>query len=399
MRLDNFRVTQAENHVELACDATPETSGAPPFTIWHRFPSECQGVSAVAEPFLTALLVPCMRQKEDVTVHGRVSAKLLASVGTLMDIFASWDSSLSRISIDADETYAADRGGNCIGAYFSCGVDSFYTLLKNMEEHPRDENSITHLLIMRGFDLNLTEEHDALWDRLVRTAEHAARETGKRLIPVVTNAREHIDQYTWGRYPPGDLWGRCAHGGLLASIGLSLGRDFSMIIVPASYSYAQLFPWGSHPLLEPLWSTEALEVAHDGCECARTQKIARQIARSPLALEILRVCWSGTDYNCCTCEKCLRTVIALDLVGALDRCRAFELPLSRETCIRLRIQKDKDLVYWSELAAEAGRAGRADLQKMIELCLSNPKTVPRRIKREFDRFVERISDLRRRLTG
>jgi hypothetical protein len=49
------------------------------------------------------------------------------------------------------------------------------------------------------------------------------------------------------------------------------------------------------------------------------------VASSPLALQTLRVCWRSKElqYNCCWCEKCIRTMLCLYVAGVLDRCSAF----------------------------------------------------------------------------
>ena len=39
-------------------------------------------------------------------------------------------------------------------------------------------------------------------------------------------------------------------------------------------TYAHLGPLGSHPLLDPLWSSEDVELVHDGCEATRLDKLA-----------------------------------------------------------------------------------------------------------------------------
>ena len=132
MELFNLRMTETDGYLELACDALSETARKGEFTIWYRFPLDCQEVSLVAEPFLAALLVPCMRQKENLVIHAPISARLLASIETVMDIACSWNPELSRISIEADEIFELDCTGGRVGCFFSCGVDSFYSLRKNM---------------------------------------------------------------------------------------------------------------------------------------------------------------------------------------------------------------------------------------------------------------------------
>ena len=63
---------------------------------------------------------------------------------------------------------------------------------------------------------------------------------------------------------------------------------------------------------------------HDASDVTRSEKIA-SISRNPIAMRTLRVCWENRNgaYNCGQCEKCLRTLVALRLAGALDRCSTF----------------------------------------------------------------------------
>jgi hypothetical protein len=46
----------------------------------------------------------------------------------------------------------------------------------------------------------------------------------------------------------------------------------------------------------------------------RTEKI-RLISADPVVMEVLRVCWQDAGYNCGRCGKCLRTRLALHLLG------------------------------------------------------------------------------------
>jgi hypothetical protein len=140
------------------------------------------------------------------------------------------------------------------------------------------------------------------------------------VIEVETNLRTFLDRYA--------AWARLAHGSAMASVGLLLLPFFRRLYVASTHTYADLFPWGSHPMLDPLWSTEGLEFVHDGCEASRVDK-TRLIAQSETALRFLRVCWRNPDgaYNCGQCEKCVRTMVNLHAVGALDRCRSFDRSL------------------------------------------------------------------------
>ena len=161
------------------------------------------------------------------------------------------------------------------------GVDSFYGLLKNVRDHPQDEESITHLLAVQGFDVDHVRQglefSPIKFDRLSSVAQVLS----KTLVPVATNVKTISEPFaSWGM----------SHGAALASIALALGGMFRQVHIAASTSYDLLYPWGSHPVLDPLWSTERLAIVHDGCELGRIDK-TRMIAQSQLALDTLRVCF------------------------------------------------------------------------------------------------------------
>ena len=116
-----------------------------------------------------------------------------------------------------------------------------------------------------------------------------------------------------------------AHGGCLAAVGLFLRGAFHQIYIPSTHSVAEQIPWGSNLALDGHWSTEGTTFIHDGTEATRIEKVISQIARSPLALEHLRVCFANERgaYNCGKCDKCLRTMINLYAAGALEKSSTF----------------------------------------------------------------------------
>ena len=113
--------------------------------------------------------------------------------------------------------------------------------------------------------------------------------------------------------------------GALASVAHALAGVSSVVI---SSSYAQAFaePWGSHWQSDPLWSSGRMTVTHFGEKVLRVDKLD-QISGNPLVQDHLRVCWKsrGGGANCCQCEKCVRTMIQLQVSGRLEEFRAFPL--------------------------------------------------------------------------
>jgi hypothetical protein len=234
---------------------------------------------------------------------GSVSPLLAGNLETIRDIYAAWIPGHQvplKFVLSSDEVATASG----VSLFFSCGVDSFYSLIKHRDE-------IDNLVLIHGFDIPLANiEAFALVEAQAR---EAARLFSKRLIVVRTNL--HFEQPGvpggWGMY--------C--GAALAAVAYALAPNHGKVYIASSYPYADLHPWGSHPLLDPRWSTETVQIVHDGGE-TRMDKL-RVIIQYPEALSRLRVCWESLgNYNCGLCEKCVRTMLALRALG-VDRCTAF----------------------------------------------------------------------------
>ena len=152
----------------------------------------------------------------------------------------------------------------------------------------------------------------------------------KRLIVVRTNVKDHLEQYTHWDF---------SHGAALASAALCLEGSISECIVASTCSYAQLHPWGSHPILDPLWSTDSLRFLHDGTEARRIDKL-RVIAGNEWAMKHLRACDNpSSSGNCGACEKCLRTMVGLHVIGRLADCSAMPHRIDPRVIRRLHLNE------------------------------------------------------------
>jgi hypothetical protein len=293
--------------------------------LWFRGPADALSVTG-ADAFLIAMLTTAMRRRLHVVVEADISPKLLAATSRIQDILCSWYPELSRIVIEAPaRTSDPVTPATGTAAFFSGGVDSFYSAFKHLEQ-------IDALVLVHGFDMPLANL--SLRARASESLARAARLLGKSLVEVETNSREltnlHVS-WTYHQFGPG-----------LASVAVLLGGCVGKVFVPASETYAHLDPCGSHPLLDPLWSTETVVVEYDGGEATRNQKVA-VIAQHPEILPMLRVCWENRDnnYNCGRCEKCIRTMIHLQAAGVMDKCSfAFDAPLRVEEVERMAIPNE-----------------------------------------------------------
>ena len=346
-----------ERGVELSARVSPATARKGHFRVWFRFPAEVGPIPAWGDPFLAGFVIPCMYAAEDLHVDAPVSRRLLESVSAIQRLICRWYPEFRQISTTSRETHERIEPTDPLGTatFFSGGVDSAYSLLKHRAE-------IKELILVHGFENPVGDED--LWEMTRGAVASVAQAFGKTLVTAHTNLRASADQSTapWGRRYRGSFFGFCYQGSILAAVGLCLQERFSRVIIPSSYTHNTLVPYGSHPLLDPLWSTETLDFVHDGCETSRFGKIRRITAEAPLAVGNLQVCDVNLpgEHNCCRCDKCLRTMIALRLCGALQEADTFHRALDLR-----RVRRIGDYRRWradyDELLREARSSGEADL--------------------------------------
>jgi hypothetical protein len=276
--------------------------------VWFMVSDE--GFGREVDFLLPLTLFHAMVTGSPLRLPGMVSSRLFSAVPKIQDIFCFWSGRHTkrrepqRIPVDAEARRESIDRASGVACFFSGGVDSFYTLLKHLDE-------VTHLVLVYGFDIPLTDQ--SLRAQSSRMAREVARELGKPLIEVETNLRSFSDRLVgWPKY----------HGAALATVALLFQNRFRKVLIAASHSYADLMPWGSHPLLDPLWSTELTEIEHDGCEATRAEK-ASYISEYELAMKWLRVCYENPNsiYNCGRCKKCTMTMVNLQAAGVLERCQ------------------------------------------------------------------------------
>jgi hypothetical protein len=279
-----------------------------------------------SSPFIVASLLVAMKLGRSVQLAAPLSNQLITNLPTLQNIFKCWDKQLQSINIHADNIQETRHPNRKTAMFFSGGLDSFYTLLRHRDE-------LDALIFVHGFDIPL--DNTELREKVIDGVRRAAKTLDIQLIEIETNVKTYGLKYLKGS------WGVLYHGAALVSAGLALSSLFNKIYIPATHDYANLQPWGSHPIVDPLWSTESIEFVHDGCEATRVDK-AELVAQHDTALQTLRVCWRNLDgtYNCGRCEKCVRTMLNLHIVGALDKCSSFKQPLTVELIRAIHLEPD-----------------------------------------------------------
>lgn len=271
-----------------------------------------------------ALALPlAMRLGTPLRLEDPISAQVAAGLRQLVDIYACWyPGVLSAVPLEIEirPTDAKVPSAAGTAAFFSGGVDSFYCAQKHRDE-------LTHLLFVHGFDIPLRDNSHR--DRAAEGVRKAAHAMGVALVEVETNIRDVTDRYLG--------WGSQYLTAAMAPAALLLGGTVGRCYVPTECSYAQLRPYGLHPITTPAYSSHTVTLVHTGAEVERLQRI-RALLHNCAAQQYLRVCWKNVpgEYNCQQCHKCLATMCILRILGGLDSFTAFRRPLDLKAVVRLR---------------------------------------------------------------
>jgi len=338
-----------------------------PEILWFDVP-ETHGkeVGDSGDPWTLALLPAAYYWREPLEVAAPVDLVLLQNVGEIQRIWNSWTPLFQPVPVlAATQSIAAPEREGRVGLFFSAGVDSFFTMLHydaaERRQTPPKPRLVDDLIYVWGYDIPLA--HREAWEQKRTALAEVARESGKHFLPIVSNLRE-----TRLRKLP---WGRVMHGPALGAAGLLLGRRYGRLLISSGGKMADLYPHGSHPRVDPLFSTSGTEMIRYRGDSDRFEKTA-YIAESELVLRHLQVCWvGGTAKNCGRCEKCLRTLLALDLIGKREQACCFPpLPWSLDLIAQVRFGLAPEHLM-ADMIPYAEQRGRAEVVAALTACLEN----------------------------
>ena len=304
-------------------------------TYWFDLPTGWEPTNS-GNPWVACLLPLAVTLGEDIEISLPVDGELLDSTAGLMRLWKSWFPSLSMVSVRPDAVAPIEGTPREAMAFFSAGVDSYYTVLR----HP-----VKRLVNILGLDMPITKKW--AFQKHCERLSSIARNLGAELVPIRTNIR----QTRWKTCH----WELLGHGAALAAVALVMENRFSKVWIAASYDYGTLHPWGSHPLSDPLFSTSKTQIIHDGATHTRVEK-TESIVQSELVMQTLHVCFRGLDAlgqddtNCGECSKCYRTMAVLDILGQLDKCALFDRKMFDVRKIsRMLVETTGDKIFSAEI--------------------------------------------------
>ncbi|MDP3941872.1 MAG: hypothetical protein Q8Q49_06215, partial [bacterium] len=375
MKIDTIKYSLGRKKARLSGQIT--LKGGKTHEIYFEVDTEYKSLIAKdASPFLAASLAIAMKKHEDLEIDGDLSTKLMANTSRIMKIIQSWGFGYSTISIHAKSLKIDLEKSQNIGCFFSGGVDSFYTFLRN-------KHKIDSLIFVHGFDISVKDKR--LYRKVEKNIEKIARKEKVRLVKVKTNIREMFEQYfDW------DM----SHAFALASVSLFLSQGFKEIYM----SCGQVDDNAAHQYMSPeidaLWSTENMKIHHFGCDAGKISKL-RFLSGFPVVMQNLRVCWvnKGNAYNCGGCEKCLRNMLALYVVDSLEKCTTFKAGINLSKLESIRANKYVLQYFIAAHKALRKKNNQSDITLALEKCIRNnqfPSLKQRTFRdiRGFIRFID-----------
>jgi hypothetical protein len=390
VRISGVERGERGGRVRLRARLVWEEAERPPEELWLETAREhAEELAPLDETFLLAAFVPAMERGERrVRVEGTLCPLLARGVRAASRTLRQW---FPRFALPEVEAAAGLRPlpratPPRVAATFSGGVDSLATIRANRLALPVDHaGAIRDAFFV--FGMNTYDFSDGLPDPgRVRDYEERLR----RWLPLAEEARLRVVPVTASfrlLAPSFESWARGTISAALAGIAHAFSPRLTGLLVPSAGGTDLLAPEGTHPMLDPFYSSTALQVSHDGQWMSRLEKL-RLVADWEPALAILQPCQQHqigrTGINCGACNKCHRTMLELEALGRLAGAVSFpRRELDARFVEEMEIARGFDVECHAECIPLLRARGREDLAAALERRLRSwrDRSRPTRLRR------------------
>lgn len=265
------------------------------------------------DPFVVAMLVPCMKSKTDMHIKGKVSAQLINSLDNLQDIIISIIPTLTKINVKADEYIKIKKTKNKnVFAGFSAGIDAFITF-KDYYLEPKSDIKITHFI-----HNNLTYSRKII-DKKLHRIKKLQKKYNFDLIETYTNFH-----FMYKLVGSGINFEQ-THTLRNSAIAFLLSKNDNIFLYSSTFhkdltGLKENKDMGiADPMILSTLSTDNVKCISAGSEYTRIQKTI-EVANITDAHEYLDTCIKKDKHyiNCGICRKCARALATLECVNKVD---------------------------------------------------------------------------------
>lgn len=323
MKISNIRIENKDGFSYLTVDV--KANYTPQNNLWFSVPSEYEDwlTFDVYDAFLVAALYPAMYYNEPIEIEGYVSHRLFYNCSHYVkSIISYFRDGMSDIEIKVNGYKNAEKKHHHVATGFSAGIDSFVTFYDHYEREIDPDYKVDSLFFFNvGSHGGGGEVARRKFIERYNYLKPFPDEKGLPYIPVDSNLFDFYQKY-W-EFDAGEFC-RC-------SAILIFQRAIDKYYLSSDYSYGETmffhfnkvttsFSGLAETFTNPLLSTEGCEIISDGGQYMRTDKTLLLKDYEP-AHRYLNVCVSSQESacNCSRCHKCIRTLVALDTLGILDK--------------------------------------------------------------------------------
>lgn len=268
----------------------------------------------LSDAFVVTLMLWAMERNEDIRCEAPISERLYKQLTEyLIPAISKNIKQYSKIKIIA-KTANIRFNGDGVGTGLSCGVDSFYTILKNLNHSKESKLNITHLCYFNvgasGGDMGDVDNARHIYQERMKEFEIVSNELGCEFLTVDSNMNEFLKQDH-----------EATHVFRTLSVPLALQKLFHLYYFSSTAEYNKFkFVWFDCSYYDLLnmqaISNDNLRFELVGGETTRQGKV-EFICDNKVVQNHLNVCIRGI-HNDNTCVKCKRTMLNLYIAGKLD---------------------------------------------------------------------------------
>jgi hypothetical protein len=389
VKIENFKSEKKANKKWIAATVRWEDCDHEDYEVYFETDEKfAEDFDSNPHAALSAYLIPALRHGEDrIYIDAEICPEFKDGVNTAMSWISHWyygdKRKPLRIEAKTRSKIPTPHTRSRAGLLFSGGVDSMASLRNNRLNFPLEHpGSIKDGIFAYGFDVRFEQTFDEMFDSLSDIVE----ETGITLLSFSTNLFSHylsLDLDSLVNKAPG-VWAYQYQGGALAGAAHLFTKRLDVVNIACTYDIANLKPFGSHPLIEPNFSSHDMQIRHDGIALSRLDKV-KLIADWDVGLQSIRVCnqigtWDvrSQSYrdcnplepgklNCGKCWKCVVTMLDLLVAGALHKATTFPNNDVSEDLIGSSFNPhEQNVCEFVDLIAPLTEIGRGDLARAIE---------------------------------
>jgi hypothetical protein len=288
----------------------------------------------VSDAFITGLLLPALQSNQDIVVKGAMSEKLFFNLSNTLIFLLSKAFNCKPINIIPDKLVKEDYKPFAVGTGCSLGIDSFSTIIKHTAGECPESYKLTHLTYFNvGAHGEVEREKvNKSFQKDLNKVKDFVKEVQLPLLTVESNLPDFYKNYNYNFDQ--------THVIRNMSMVLALQKLFVKYIYSSGFPLQELTITGKdlayfQAIILPYLTTESTELIDGDSKIARTKKTLL-ISANALAQKHLYVCvkdlvvnnqmqigpWVKIDTlanNCAGCEKCLRTLSTLEILGEMNR--------------------------------------------------------------------------------